>query len=116
MWQRKQTVFLLLAVIVGMVYFMSWPLFLIQMMASAVSLISIFLFKTRPVQARLCLAAVLVNLAWYIALAVQVQQGSLPESLPLTACLPLVAAILCFMARRAVIADEKLVRSADRIR
>ena len=32
------------------------------------------------------------------------------------AALPAVSAILCFMARKGVLADEKLVRAADRIR
>ncbi|MDE5571704.1 MAG: DUF4293 domain-containing protein, partial [Prevotella sp.] len=45
-----------------------------------------------------------------------IQQGKASEQLPIVACLPLIAAILCFMARRGVIADEKLVRAADRIR
>mgnify|MGYP002624303178 CR=1 FL=1 len=116
MWQRKQTVFLLLAVILGMVYFVAWPLFILQMMSSAVSLIAIFLYKRRPLQASLCLAAIVVNLAWYVTLAVLIQNGSQSEQLPLTACLPIIAAILCFLARRGVIADEKLVRSMDRIR
>jgi len=116
MWQRKQTVFLLLAVIVGMVYFMAWPLFVIQMLASADSLIAIFFYRDRPKQALLCLSAIMINLAWYVCLAVLIHNGMLSEELPLTACLPLVAAILCFLARKGVLADEKLVRSADRIR
>ena len=116
MIQRKQTIFLLIAVILGMVHFQSWLLFALQMLASADSLIAIFLFKRRPLQALLCLAAMLVNIIWYVVLAVQIQQGSLPESLSLTASLPIIAAILCLMARRGILADEKLVRAADRLR
>ena len=115
MIQRKQTVFLLIAVILGMVHFQAWALFGIQMLASAISLIAIFLYKRRPLQATLCLAAILV-IVWYIVLAVLIQQGLLSESLPLTASLPIIAAILCLLARRGVIADEKLVRAADRLR
>ena len=117
MIQRIQSVYLLVAVILGMVFFLAWPLFIIQMFASAVSLITIFLFKKRPRQAALCLLSIFANLLWYVVLAVLIQQGlQSATSLPLTACLPLIAAILCFMARRAIIADEKLVRAADRIR
>ena len=94
MWQRKQTVFLLVAVVLGMVFFLSWALFFLQILASALSLIAIFLYKRRPLQARVCMVAILVNLAWYIVLAVLVQQGSLPEQLPMKVCLPLIAAIL----------------------
>ena len=116
MIQRKQTVFLLIAVILGMVHFQAWSLFAVQILASAISLIAIFLYKRRPLQATLCLAAILGNLAWYIVLAVFIQHGLQPEALPLTASLPIIAAILCLMARRGVLADEKLVRAADRLR
>ena len=116
MIQRKQTLFLLVAVILGMVFFLAWPLFLIQMLASAVSLYTIFIYKNRPRQAALCLVSIIVNLIWYITLAVLIHQGKLPETLPYTCCLPIIAAIFCFLARKAIIADEKLVRAADRIR
>ena len=99
-----------------MVHFQAWSLFAVQMLASAVSLIAIFLFKRRPLQATLCLAAILVNFAWYIVLAVLIQQGLKAEALPLTASLPIIAAIFCLLARRGIIADEKLVRAADRLR
>jgi len=116
MIQRKQTLFLLIAVILGMVHFQSWALFGVQMLASAISLIAIFLFKRRPLQANLCLGAILVNFAWYVVLAVKIQQGLAAETLPMTATLPIIAAILCLLARRGVIADEKLVKAADRLR
>ena len=116
MIQRKQTLFLLVAVILGMVFFMAWPLFIIQMLASAVSLYTIFIYKHRPRQAAICLVSIFANLAWYVVLAVLIQQGRQPSTLPYTACLPLVAAILCFMARKAILADERLVRAADRLR
>jgi len=106
MIQRKQTVFLLIAVILGMVHFQAWALFAVQILASAISLIAIFLFKRRPLQATLCLAAIIVNLVWYVVLAVLIQQGTQAETLPLTASLPIIAAILCLLARRGVIADE----------
>lgn len=116
MIQRKQSIFLLAVVILGMVFFVAWQLFILQMLASAVSLYTIFLYKRRKLQANLCLVPILCCLAWYVVLAVLIHQGQLSEQLPLTAALPLVSAILCFMARKAILADEKLVRAADRIR
>ena len=113
---RIQSLYLLAAVILGMVFFLTWHLFVVQMLASAISLYTIFLYKRRKVQANLCLGSIFVCLVWYIVLAVLIHQGTLPEQLPLTAALPMVAAILCFLARRAILADEKLVRAADRIR
>ena len=116
MIQRKQTLFLLVATVLGLIHCMAWPLFVIQILVSALCLYTIFLYKRRKVQANLCLCSIFVCLVWYIVLAVLIQQGKLAEQLPLTAALPMVAAILCFMARRAILADEKLVRAADRIR
>lgn len=116
MIQRKQTLFLLAAVILGMVHFQAWPLFVLQMLASALCVYAIFLFKARKKQAAFCLAAIVVNLLWYITLAVLIQQGMASAQLPYTAALPMVAAILCLMARKGVLDDEKLVRAADRIR
>ncbi len=116
MIQRKQTLFLLIAFILGTVHFQDWVLFAIQIIASVLSGYTIFLYKQRKRQATFCLICVFVNLLWYIALAVLIHQGKLPEQLPMTACLPLISAILCFMARKGVLADEKLVRAADRIR
>ena len=116
MIQRKQSLFLLAVVILGMVFFVAWQLFILQMLASAVSLYTIFLYKRRKVQANLCLVPILCCLVWYVVLAVLIHQGQLSEQLPLTAALPLVSAILCFMARKAILDDEKLVRAADRIR
>ena len=57
--------------------------------------------------------------AWYLALIV-VSKMQAPDALnfhlDFPAALPPVSAILCFMARKGVLADEKLVRAADRIR
>ena len=116
MIQRKQTIYLLVAAILGMVHLLAWPLFIIQLLASAICLYTIFLYRRRKRQAAFCLIAVLANLAWYVALAVLIQQGQFSESLPYVVCLPLVAAILCFLARKGVLDDEKLVRAADRLR
>ena len=117
MIQRIQSVYLLVAVVIGMVHFLAWPLFAIQIFASAVSLIAVFMYRNRPRQAMLCLLACVADIIWYVVLAVLIQQGGQTvATLPLTACLPLIAAILCLIARRAVLADEKLVRAADRIR
>ena len=116
MIQRIQTLYLLAAAILGFAHLLAWPLFGLQVVASLVCLYTIFIYNYRMRQAKLCLVAILLNLAWYVLLAVLIQQGRLPEEVPLPACLPLVAAILCFLARRGVLADEKMVRAADRIR
>lgn len=113
MIQRKQTLFLLLAAILVVVCFFvrlfQWVDLLLA--ASAVlSVYTIFQYKRRIFQARLCLGGLFVLLAWYIGVAVLEGEASLVESLPM------VAVILIFLARKGILDDEKLVRAADRIR
>lgn len=150
MIQRKQTLFLLLAVVlsvvtlstqiaslttdgmtVGRVYnllhtdmmgashFEVWPLFVILLFAASVSLYTIFIYMRRMRQAMLCNIAVMAYIAWYIALIVfskTLAPDALNFHLSWTSVLPGVSAILCFMARKSIIADEKMVKAADRIR
>ena len=151
MIQRKQSVFLLLAVIIsviclslpvgfylpkgmglddtlmnlwirhgnGAIDFATCPLFIILLVSSVISLLTIFAYKNRKLQVLLCNIIMLLNAGWYIAYAV-FGTVKVPEEMTfrpaLAAAFPLVAVILTLMARRGVIADEKLVRAADRIR
>lgn len=112
MIQRKQTVFLLLAAILAVVCLvvrLQW-IDVVQGLSAALSVYTIFLYKKRPQQARLCLAGLALVFVWYVLLAVY--QGYV-ETID---CLPMVNAILILLARRGILADEKLVRAADRIR
>ena len=96
--------------------FSSWPLFAVLMLASLLSLVTIFLYSKRKLQARLCIFHMILLVLWYLLLAVLPQQlfGSLVLSWP--AVLPAVAIVFSFMARKGILADEKLVRAADRLR
>ena len=112
MIQRKQTVFLLLACILALVCcFMRlhW-IDALQVVSAALSAYTIFLYRRRMVQARFCLAGLFVIFAWYIGIAVLEGVAGFVESLPM------VNAILIFLARKGILDDEKLVRAADRIR
>lgn len=99
--------------------FANWPMFAVLLVAATISFFAIFAFKNRKKQARMCVGAILLVMAWYIALVVY---GYLlePENTKfypsVMVALPLVAIILLFMARHRINADEKLVRAADRIR
>lgn len=94
-------------------------LFGILVMSSALSLGTIFLYNNRKLQSNLCVCNLFLLVAWYIVLGVTARNTSPVDftfNPAFAACLPAVAAILVFMARAGVIHDEKLVRSADRIR
>jgi len=123
MWQRKQTLFLLLAVILCVVtlssHFYSWVQFLVLLFAAALNTLTIFLFKKRPLQALLCTVSLFVYVIWYVALIVFSKQTAPDASsfhLPWSAVWPVVCMILVVMARKAIMADEKLVRDSDRLR
>ena len=146
MIQRKQTLFLLAAFIMtvaclclqvgtivgdmssvkvfnlwivsenGQHEFTPWYLFALLMLSSLVSLTTIFLYTKRKLQAQFCLIDMLLLILWYVMLAVlpQTTGGSIELEWP--AVLPAASIIACFLARKGILADEKLVRSLDRIR
>ena len=152
MIQRKQTIFLFLAAVFGIlamcmqlatvtsegaiVYriFSLWaieqdgashfvltpcPLFVLLLLSSTLSVCTIFLYKRRPLQAKLCMANIFIALLWYITLIViskQLAPDAMNFHLQTASAFPAVMVILLFMARKGVLADEKLVRAADRIR
>ena len=123
MIQRKQSVFLLLAAILGVLIIVNypmWPLFLLSLVASSLSIFTIFKFKRRPLQARLCVLATVLFLLWYPAVLL-VNKFMMPSGLQfdivnIWGALPIVCAILCLLARKGIMDDERLVRAADRIR
>lgn len=94
----------------------SWPLFALMLPAAVIALVDIFLFKQRKLQAQLCILAMLLCVAWYVVLAVLPQSWGGQISMDLPAAFPMVAVILLFLARKGILADDKLVRSLDRIR
>lgn len=149
MIQRKQTIFLLLAlcaVIVclclpigrlegnGLAGELSWynlgvyssgglnahpTLFIDLVVVGTLSFITIFLYKRRPLQLKLCAANIILCLVWYGVYIFAAVAGFASEGnfhINFAACLPLVAMVFLFLARRGVKADEELIKSMDRIR
>lgn len=150
MIQRKQTLFLLISLVLTVVclcssigeyrsggmsadlqvynlwvdnggrhdYSVLW-LFLILLITCPITLKAIFSYTDRKLQSRLCLYNILLSLLWYAVFIVAfcvIGKESYNFSVGFGAILPLVSGILYFMARSSIIADEKLVRAADRIR
>ncbi len=91
-------------------------------LGAIISLAAIFLFKNRPLQTRLALTATGVGIMLAVLLAIttkmtldQVPMGGTAQfSSGLT--LPVFAAVLNWLAARAIRKDESLVRSMDRLR
>ncbi len=85
---------------------------------AVLSFITIFLFKNRTLQMRLCTFISLLDIFTVILIVVfSVNQSENPGiTIGLSAILPFVIFILILMARRAVRRDDLLVKAADRIR
>jgi len=103
----------------GMLGLGNVPLFTFLMLTCIITLAAIFLYSKRKLQAKLCYWCCVFDMAWYAYLAFCVFNqyavcGSFRPALGI--CLPLIALIFCLMARRGIMADERLVKAADRIR
>lgn len=99
--------------------FLAVPLFFLLATASILSVVAIFQFKKRPVQSKLCLLNCWLYVLWYVYGAFVIGHSMLPLGqfkADMGISLPLISLILTFMARRGIVADEKLVKSMDRIR
>lgn len=96
------------------------PMFIVLVVSAFLGIYSIFVYGNRVVQARFCTFNILLIVCWYILYAVYSRIllgdvfGTFTPSVP--AVFPLFAMIFYMLARRGIMADERLVRSADRIR
>lgn len=149
MIQRKQTIYLLLALAAVVVClclpigevrlksmggtpmwynigvytgeeFLAKPMpFVDLVVVGALAFIDIFLYKRRQMQVRICVAGIILCLAWYgyYAFCAFGEFAAMGDfHFGFAACLPLVAVIFLFMARHGIKADEDLIKSMDRIR
>ncbi len=97
------------------------PLTIVSALAVILPLVNIFLYRNRPLQIRVCGFTTLMLLAIYATFGIYVFNMSntlQAESVQWGAALsmPFVALVLNIIAQSKVRADERLVRSADRLR
>lgn len=98
----------------------SVPLALLFSINLLLSLITIFLYKNRNLQMRICIINILLLLGslglmyYYIRIAFSGFEAVTHYTI--FALMPVIAAILIFMAYRGIRKDELLVRSVERIR
>lgn len=86
--------------------------------AELVMIAAIVGYRNRRKQMKTCVFAMFLHLVWLFNYGVFafVLVPNTTFHVKLAACLPLVALLLTWMARRAIKKDDDLVRSADRIR
>ncbi len=99
-----------------------WALSILTAIIPAVSFISLFLFKKRILQVRLNVFNILLMLGYYALLALTIWTGGAALGnttdwfLEIAAAIPLINVVLTALAIRAILKDEALVRSLNRIR
>lgn len=99
----------------------TWALSILTAATTLLSLITLFLYKKRIVQIRLCalnlgLLAGLSGLIYFLGKSIGKEIGATDISFNWPLVLPLVALVLTIMAIRAIGKDEALIRSLNRIR
>jgi hypothetical protein len=99
----------------------TWPLLVINILSIALTAITIFLFKKRPLQIRLTRIALILNMG-FIALTNFVYCDHLAKQLKMIVnyefgfFLPVIALVFHVLAIYAINRDERLIKSIDRIR
>ncbi|WP_455637891.1 DUF4293 domain-containing protein [Parabacteroides sp.] len=99
----------------------TWGLFALTAIISILALVTIFLFKKRILQIRLCVFNAILMLGFYglFGFFVWVLNGKMEEvtlSVKIALSFPVICLILDYLAIRNIGADETLVRSLDRLR
>lgn len=98
----------------------TWGLFVLTAVIALVALITIFLFKKRMLQIRLCIFNGLLMLGMYAMFAFFVWnlkgQMDVVMTFKFALSFPFISLILDYLAIRNIGADEALVRSLDRLR
>lgn len=95
------------------------PLFISTILAGLISLVNIFNFRNRTLQKRIASLNILLILGlsfWLSQLGKNLPGGLEKSEINLGLFLPLIAIIFTLLAIRGIKKDEKLIRSADRLR
>jgi hypothetical protein len=97
-----------------------WPLTFLLALVPVLSLVAIFLYRRRPLQMRVTMIVLLLSLGTLILGAFYVLMFDRKIDITILwkvrAVFPLVSAILAWLAHRAILRDELLVKSYDRLR
>jgi len=100
--------------------FTPWALFALLVLTTTAEILCIFFYRQRLAQSRLALLCSILLIGWYVlycAFAIVIPGDTGTHFLPTPwAAFPAIACILCYLAFRAILKDEMLVRSLDRLR
>lgn len=127
MWQRKQTIYLILVILLMASTMLLNPynqtsgmniLNYICTCVAAFSVAAIMLYKNRNRQQIMCNVSIVFLLCWIVLFCYTFfyVEGKQPAQTPFFALIPIVAIVCLFMAKAGIRHDENLIRSMDRIR
>lgn len=120
MIQRIQTVYLFVAAVAMIVcaffVFKFVAAGIAALVAAGLSLYDIALYKKRPLQANICRLLCLAGVGFIAYLVISMSGHFAEKSFTYPMAATVVAVICWFLASIAIMKDEKLVRSLDRIR
>ena len=127
MWQRIQTLYLLLATgLVASLFFCNkagdipyteyWPYLVLLIVTTFLEVMALTTWKHRIFQMRTAVLAAIILIAFQGWLVYDFIASHNTPVFHLPAVFPIGAAILDFLAARSILADEMIVRSASRLR
>mgnify|MGYP002523815224 CR=1 FL=1 len=120
MIQRIQTVYLFLAAVAMIVCaifsFAKVAVGVVALVAACISLYTISLFKKRPLQTNICRILAFFGVAFICFHCISHSGAFSEKSFIWPVAATVVACLFWVLAARAIMKDEKLVRSLDRIR
>lgn len=98
----------------------TWALTAIAVIIPVISLVTLFLFKNRMLQIRMTIVNIMLQLGFYIILAVYLYVAVVDAKLDLhlkpIVVFPLICVVFNYLAIRAIGKDEALIRSLNRVR
>lgn len=103
----------------GVHVFTPWALFALLLITTTLTFLAIFMFSKRALQMRLLVMCMILSVGYYgflTFLIVSAQKNGLHYTPNVTAAFPFAAIVLDYLAFRAILKDEMLVRSLDRLR
>lgn len=119
MWQRIQTLYLVLALglcVAGLFLIDGTYFLILAAVAAVMTLIALATYKHRIFQMRTSVIAGLMLVGLQVWILVKYFLAEDKTSYNIAYVFPVVAAILVFLAARNILADEMLVQSASRLR
>ena len=127
MWQRIQTLYLFLATgLVVSLFFCTkagdvpytdyWPYLVLLIVTGFLQVMALTTYKHRVFQMRTAVLSAIILVGFQGWLVYDFISTHNDPVFHVTAVFPIVAVILDFLAARSILADELLVRSADRLR